>query len=80
LLYSAFYEPSAERVAREWSVPVARVKETLSRLPTHAHDEFDFLGQRLYRRSDIDTLAPYGVLEPPTDPREPSAYEPDLLR
>jgi len=80
LLYMAFYEPSAERLAREWSVPVARVQEALSRLPTHAHDEFDFLGQRLYRRRDVDALAPYGVLEPPTDPREPSAYEPDLLR
>ena len=80
LLYIAFYEPSAERVAREWGVPVARVQETLSRLPTHAHHEFDFLGPRLYRRSDIDALAPYGVLEPPTDPRELSAYEPDLLR
>jgi hypothetical protein len=80
LLYIAFYEPSAERVAREWGLPVARVEEALSRLPTHAHDELDFLGQRLYRRSDIDALAPYGVLEPPTDPREPSAYEPDLLR
>jgi hypothetical protein len=80
LLYIAFYEPSAERVAREWNVPVARVQEMLSRLPTHAHDEFDFLGKRLFRRSDVDALAPYAVLEPPTDPREPSAYEPDLLR
>ena len=80
LLYLAFYEPSAERVAREWNVPAARVQETLARLPTHPHDEFDFLGQRLYRRRDVDALAPYGVLEPPTDPREPSAYEPDLLR
>jgi hypothetical protein len=80
LLYLAFYEPSAERVAREWGVPVARVQETLSRLPTHAREEFDFLGQRLYRRADVDALAPYDVLEPPTDPREPSSYEPDLLR
>jgi hypothetical protein len=80
LLYIGFYEPSAERVAREWNVPVAQVLEKLARLPTHAHEEFDFLRTRLYRRSDIDALAPYGVLEPPTDPREPSAYEPDLLR
>ena len=80
LLYISFYEPSAERIAGEWNVPVARVREALTGLPTHAHDEFDFLGARLYRRSDIDILAPYGVLAPPTDPREPSAYEPDLLR
>jgi hypothetical protein len=80
LLYLSFYEPSADRVAREWGVPAARVMETLSALPTHAHEEFDFLGQRLYHRSDVDRLAPYGVLEPPTDAREPSTYEPDLLR
>jgi hypothetical protein len=80
LLYISFYEPSAERIAREWNVPVDRVREALTGLPTHEHHEFDFLGDRLYRRSDIDSLAPYGVLQPPTDPREPSAYEPDLLR
>ena len=79
LLYISFYEPSAERIALEWNVPAARVREALTGLPTHAHREFDFLGERLYRRSDIDALAPYGVLAPPTDPREPSAYEPDLL-
>lgn len=80
LLYIGFYEPSAERLAREWGVPIARAQETLERLPTHVPEEFDFLGSRLYRRSDVDALAPYAVLEPPTDPREPSAYEPDLLR
>jgi hypothetical protein len=80
LLYISFYEPSAERIAREWNVPVGRVLEALTGLPTHAHREFAFLGAQLYRRSDIDALAPYGVLAPPTDPREPSAYEPDLLR
>jgi hypothetical protein len=80
LLYLTFYEPSAERIALEWGAPLARVRETLSALPTHTHGEFDFLGPRLFRRSDVDALAPYGALEPPTDPREPSAYEPDLLR
>ena len=80
LLYLAFYEPSAERVAREWGVPLARVRETLSSLPTHRKKELDSLGAKLYRRTDVDPLAPYGVLEPPTDPREPSEYEPDLLR
>jgi hypothetical protein len=79
LLYITFYEPSAERIAGEWNVPVAQVREALSGLPTHAHDEFDFLGPQLYRRSDVDRLTPYRVLAPPTDPREPSAYEPDFL-
>jgi len=80
LLYITFYEPSAERVAHEWNLPVAQVREALAGLPTHTHHEFAFLGEQLYRRRDVDALTPYGVLEPPTDPREPSAYEPDLLR
>ena len=80
LLYISFYEPSAERIAGEWNVSVAHVREALTGLPTHAHHEFDFLGDRLYQRSDIDSLAPYGALAPPSDPREPSTYEPDLLR
>jgi hypothetical protein len=79
LLYVAFYEPSAERVAREWNIPLERVQQMLSRLPAHAHGEFKFLGERLYRRQDVDALAPYGVVQVPTDAREPSAYEPDLL-
>jgi hypothetical protein len=80
LLYISFYEPSAERVAHEWNVPIAQAREALAGLPTHTHHEFAFLGEQLYRRRDVDALSPYGVLEPPTDPREPSAYEPDLLR
>jgi len=80
LLYITFYEPSAERVAHEWNMPVAQVREKLAGLSTHTHHEFAFLGAQLYRRRDVDALMPYGVLEPPTDPREPSAYEPDLLR
>jgi hypothetical protein len=79
LLYVSFYEPSADRVAREWGIPLTRAQETLSRLPTHAPQEFDLLGQQLYRRGDVDPLAPYHALEPPTDAREPSEYEPDLL-
>lgn len=80
LLYLAFYEPSAERIAREWNVPIDEARERLAGLPAHANEEHDYLGKRLYRRSDVDALVPYGVLEPPTDPREPSAHEPDLLR
>lgn len=79
LLYLSFYEPSAERLAREWDLPVERVREMLSGLPTHAHAEFSFLGDELYHRSDVDGLAPYGVIEVPTDPREDSDYEPDLI-
>jgi hypothetical protein len=80
LLYLAFYEPSAERLAREWNLPLDQVQQMLLGLPTHAHGEFPFLGDKLYRRSQVDALAPYRVLDVPTDPREPSTYEPDLLR
>jgi hypothetical protein len=80
LLYLAFYEPSAERIAREWNVPIDRTLARLAGLPTHANEEHSYLGAQLYRRSDVDALAPYGVLTPPADPREPSAHEPDLLR
>jgi hypothetical protein len=80
LLYISFYEPSAERVAHEWHMPIAQIREALAGLPTHTHHEFAFLGEQLYRRRDVDDLSPYAVLEPPTDAREPSAYEPDLLR
>lgn len=80
LLYVAFYEPSADRLAREWGLPLERVLQMLDGLPTHAHAEFPFLGDALYHRSQVDMLAPYGVIEVPTDPREPSDFEPDLLR
>jgi len=80
LLYVAFYEPSAERIAQEWNVSVDRVEELLSDLPTHAQEEFPFLGDELYSRADVDTRAPHGVIKVPSDPREPSAYEPDLLQ
>jgi len=79
LLYLSFYEPSEERLAGEWSLPVEHVRELVSGLPTHAHAEFPFLGDELYHRSDVDRLAPHGVIEVPTDPREDSAYEPDLI-
>lgn len=80
LLYISFFEASAERIAREWNMPSERVEELLRGLPTHSHREFSFLGKRLYRREDIDARAPFKVIRSPSDPREPSEYEPNLLR
>jgi len=80
LLYVSFYEPSVERVALEWGLSVERVQELLTDLPTHAQTEYSYLGDTLYRRNQIDRLAPYNVLEVPTDPREVSTFEPDLLQ
>ncbi len=80
LLYLSFYEPSAHRLAQEWGLPLEQTLDIVSGLPTHEQGEFSFLGNSLYRRGDVDALAPYGVIEVPTDPREASPYEPDLIR
>jgi hypothetical protein len=79
LLYLTFMEPSAERLALEWNVPVEQVMTLLKAKPTHAQPEFAWLGSRLYRREDVDPLAPYPVLKVASDPREPSSYEPEVL-
>ena len=71
LLYMSFEEPSRERVAREWGVTVERATELLRGKPTHAQTERPQLGDRLYRREDVDALAPYAVLPAPRDIREP---------
>lgn len=80
LLYIGFMEPSAFRLASEWDMSLSTVEQTLNQLPTHPHGEFPFFGDKLYRRSDIDTLAPYLPLQVPEDARELSSYEPDWIR
>ena len=42
-------------------------------------DVNNFVGERLYNRTDVDGLAPYPVIQVPTSSRESSSYEPDLL-
>jgi hypothetical protein len=79
LVYLGFEEPSAERVAREWGMDVAAVKARLHDKPTHAQREFPFMGQSLYRRADVDALAPYEVIAAPDSAREPSSNEPRLV-
>jgi hypothetical protein len=34
----------------------------------------------LYDRNQVDSLAPYAAIRGPSDMREASSYEPDLLR
>jgi hypothetical protein len=72
LLYMSFEEPSRERLAREWGVTVERATELLRGKPTHAATERAQLGDALYRREDVDALAPYAVLAAPPSVREPS--------
>ena len=79
ILYISFMEPSAERLAKEWGIPVEQVKEKLKGLPVHTHDEFPYLGT-LYARNDVDKLAPYTYIRTPNSAREPSEYEPDLIK
>ena len=74
LSYISFMEPSAVRIAEEWNIPVSEVEQKLKHLPTHRHEEFDYLGN-LYHRGAIDALAPYTTMEVPENIREKSANE-----
>ncbi len=74
LLYISFMEPSAERLAREWSMEVSQVISMLSSLETHEHQEFPFLGT-LYHRADVEAFAPFTGLEVSSSVREASATE-----
>jgi hypothetical protein len=79
LLYLTFEEPSRERLAREWGVSPERAAEILRGKPTHPQAEFDYLGSELYRREDVEELAPYSVLAAPQSIREASVREPHIV-
>jgi hypothetical protein len=84
-LYLSFAEPTASRLASEWNIPLDRVQQLLAsrNLRTHPHTEaFDneFLGDELYNRNEVDSLAPYATIRGPSDMREASSYEPNLLQ
>ena len=79
VFYISFMEPSAERLSSEWGIPLAETLIILAEYQTHVHHEFPFLGQ-LYYRHEIDNLAPYKVIDVPSSSREPSSYEPDLIK
>jgi hypothetical protein len=79
LLYLSFEEPSLARLSREWGVSVERAGELLRGKSTHAQAEFDYLGKSLYRRQDVDALAPYQVLAAPPDARESSGPGTNLV-
>lgn len=72
--YISFMEPSAERLSREWNLPVRRIKKMLANYQTHIHEEFPFLGN-LYHRSEIDIYAPNKGLVVPQSVREESIIE-----
>jgi hypothetical protein len=83
-LYLSFAHPTGERLALEWKMPLRTVMMKLSAraLKPHAHSvaaDDGILGDQLYDRDDVDPLAPYAGTRGPTDIREASSYEPDLV-
>ena len=81
----SFAEPTASRLAAEWNIPIDAVKQLLAsrNLKTHPHSERigdAVLGDDLYDRNEVDALAPYGTIRGPSDMREASSYEPNLLQ
>ncbi len=79
IAYISFMEPSIKRLSQEWSMPVDKVKNKVKHFATHRHHEFDYLGN-LYRREDIDKIAPWKTIEVPTSIRDESVNELNLLR
>lgn len=79
LVYISFLEPSAERLALEWNMPLADVRFLVKDLPHHEHEEFAYLGDTLYERKDVDLLSPYGVIRVVEDAREVNDYEPNFF-
>jgi hypothetical protein len=84
-LYMSFAEPTASRLAAEWNMPLDRVKQLLAshHLKTHPHSasiDDGILGDELYDRNEVDSLAPYRTIRGPSDMREASSYEPNLLQ
>ncbi len=74
LLYISFMEPSAERLAFEWNIPLSEVQTKLAGLTTHNYPEFPFLGN-LYNRNEVENFAPFEGLEVSSSVREQSSTE-----
>lgn len=78
LSYTAFMEPSAQRLSIEWNISVEDVKNKLSSLLTHTNNEFSFLGD-LYDRNEVEEFAPYKSLKVSSSVRERSEIEVNYL-
>ena len=74
IAYIKFMEPSIEQLTNEWQMTKEEVQKKVAHLKSHRHHEFDFLGD-LYHRKDVDSLAPFQVLEVPEYIREGSSNE-----
>ena len=80
LLYISFMEPSVERLSVEWNKSVSEIQSLLNGLPTHDYPEFPFLGNNLYDRNEIESLAPFQGLQVSTAIRETSEIEVNHLQ
>ncbi len=78
LLYISFMEPSAKRLSKEWNMDIKDIEKKLSKLETHKHEEFTFLGN-LYHRNEVEKFAPYKSLEVSSSIREKSKKEINYL-
>ena len=77
-IYLNFFEPSVERLAQEWNLTTATVKEKLKKLSTHTNPEFPAL-QSVYYRSEVEPYSPFKTLKTCGDARDVSGYEPNYL-
>jgi hypothetical protein len=78
-IYLSFYEPDAYRLAQEWNLNVASVKNLLAGITTHTNPEFPFL-KDVYHRDQIQKFAPYSSVEVSNEMREATSIEPNLLQ
>lgn len=74
LAYISFMQPSALRLSNEWDTSEFEVRNKLSSLQTHVHEEFPFLGD-LYDRNKVESFAPFKSLPISSSIREKSNIE-----
>lgn len=75
LLYISMMEPTAQRLAQEWNLPLSQAQSLLQPYNTHTHHEYPQWGN-LYERNEIEQLSPILNLKVPESAREFSVYEP----
>lgn len=75
LLYISMMEPTAQRLAQEWNLPLSQAQSLLQPYNTHTHHEYPQWGD-LYDRNEVEHLSPILNLKIPASARESSFYEP----
>jgi hypothetical protein len=78
LLYIGFMTPPLIRIAQEWGKTMKETEDLLRYAPSHINEEYPWMGL-LYKRRDVDALAPVRATPIPGDVRETSVFEPDFF-